>query len=877
MIRPEFFRFLQTLIADGASVEVRKIANLVLEHLDTLVPLSTARGQRIKKIVELAQANWTSISTAIQPAPQQAITQTSPFTQLKSLSVGPFRGFAKQEVFDLASQLVLIYGPNGTGKSSFCEALEFGLLGSVAEGESKRFRPLDYLKNAHTNSFTLPALIGLDSAGEDVSISANESLYRFCFVEKNRIENFSRIAAQVPAKQAELISTLFGLDAFTEFVSNFTSTMDGRYIDLEGLKSKGLMKKREALAGYQQQLMTTVPEEIQNIETEEKNLTENYRKGCKFVEMIAELKGTKEKVGTIKQLEGELQKQLPQKSKVTAASFEALKQSIEANLIELETKQGELSKYSQKVSFKQLYEAVAKIQESSSEQCPACQTPLVQVKVNPFVHADAELKKLGHLGRLQEEEKTLQSGIATSLNKLSGLNDICCSRSQESNFLSAVQIKDGKTATIDWWKSLLQDSGDGLTFLQQLEKQIKQLEGADKDIDEAANERNAKRNELDRLRKFEEEIVKLKTRWETADRNRKKAKEAIAIFDTEHAQLITEAEVEKEVVARNQTIAKAYATVVQKLSAYKDGLPAQLVANLGETVAELYNAFNRNDAENEKLASIRLPLSQNQRLEISFNKEPGKYFDALHILSEGHIRCLGLAILTAKNLKENCSLLVFDDPINAIDDDHRESIRRTLFEDAFFEEKQIVLACHGEEFFKDIQNLLPAEKARQSKTVSFLPQKGSFHICIDLNCAPRNYIVAARSHFNKNEIRDALDKSRKALESLTKDKVWRFVKRYGDGNLSIKMRSSTAPIELRNLTEQLASKIKKSEFTNQNKNSVLHPLESLLGVDGDSREWRYLNKGTHEEENRSEFDRQAVSKIIAALEEIDIALTEDKS
>jgi DNA sulfur modification protein DndD len=308
------------------------------------------------------------------------------------------------------------------------------------------------------------------------------------------------------------------------------------------------------------------------------------------------------------------------------------------------------------------------------------------------------------------------------------------------------------------------------------------------------------------------------------------------------------------------------------LNAYKNGLPAQLVADLGETVVELYNAFNRNDAEHEKLASIRLPFRQNQRLEISFKKDSDKYFNELHILSEGHIRCVGLAILTAKNLKENCPLFIFDDPVNAIDDDHRESIRKTLFEDSFFTDKQMILACHGEEFLKDIQNLLPAEQARLSKTISFLPKTGESHICVDLNCSPRNYIIAARTHFDKSEIRDALDKSRKALESLTKGKVWRYVNLFGDGNLSIKMRSATAPIQLRNLTEQLKSKIKKKDFSDPNKTCVLNPIQSLLGIDGNSREWRYLNKGTHEEANRAEFERQTVSQIVTTLEELDNAL-----
>lgn len=877
MIQSEYLRFLQTLIDDDTSDEVRKVSNLVLTHLDSLVPLSTTRGQRVKKLVELAQENWNATNANIQPAPQQATSQTCPFTQLKSISVGPFRGFAKQEDFDLASQLVLIYGPNGTGKSSFCEALGFGLLGSVAEAESKRFRQQDYLKNAHTNTFTPPALIGLDAEGNDIPISANEALYRFCFVEKNRIDSFSRIAAQAPAKQAELISTLFGLDAFTNFVGDFTSTMDARYIDLEGIKAKELAKKREVLAGHQQQLKTTIPEEIQNIETAEKELAQLYRGGCTFAEMVAELNGTEENSGRIKQIETELQKQLPPKRNLTSTDLDALKQSIENDLTELERKQDELSKVSQQISFKEVYEAVTKVQESSSEQCPACQTPLTEVNVDPFVHATAELKKLEHLGLLQEAVKTLQDGIGTSLNKLLGAINTCCSLIQENNALSEVQPTEGKTADIDWWKSLLQTSGDGSSSYKHLESQVKSIEDTDKEIDKAIAEREQKQTELDQLREHAKKIVALNTRTKTAAEAKTKADEAIANFNTENAELITEAESEKAVVAQNMIIANAYDTFVQKLNAYKNGLPAKLVADLGETVVELYNAFNRNDDENEKLANIRLPLSQNQSLEISFNRDSETFFDALHILSEGHIRCIGLAILTARNLKEDCPLLIFDDPVNAIDDDHRESIRRTLFEDLNLTGKQMVIACHGEEFFKDIQNLLPAEQARQTKTVSFLPQHGAFHVSVDLDCAPRNYIVSARAHFERNEVRDALDKSRKALESLTKDKVWRYVNRYGDGNLSIKMRSATAPIELRNLTEQLKSKIGRPAFADQNKSSVLTPLESLLGINGDSREWRYLNKGTHEEEDRAEFARETVNEIIASLESIDSALADSTS
>jgi hypothetical protein len=156
--------------------------------------------------------------------------------------------------------------------------------------------------------------------------------------------------------------------------------------------------------------------------------------------------------------------------------------------------------------------------------------------------------------------------------------------------------------------------------------------------------------------------------------------------------------------------------------------------------------------------------------------------------------------------------------------------------------------------------------------MSFLPRLGEQHIRVDFNCAPRNYILAATNHIERNEVREALSKSRQALEALTKGKVWNYVNRFGDGNLSIKLRSSSAPIELRNLTDQLRSKIHKPDFADPNKDAIYDPINSLLGINGDCREWRYLNKGTHEENDRAEFDRGTVAAIVAALVNLDEAL-----
>jgi len=873
MIRAEYLRFLQTLDAAAVPAGERKIANLVLKYLDELIPLSTAQGRRVNKMVLLAQENWNTISAEIQPALEQTTDQTVPITRLEHLSVGPFRGFSKQELFDLNSRLVLIYGPNGTGKSSFCEALEYGLLGSVAEAESKRFRnQRDYLENAHTNTFESPVLTGVDSQGQDVPVTADEVLYRFCFVEKNRIDSFSRIAAQTPARQTELISTLFGLEVFTEFVRNFTLEIDERYIDLKGKKNEELNQKRQTLAGSQQQLQT-IPDELKKLAEEENKLASRYREGITFAQMVSELNGDDENSGLIKKFETDLQQPVATKSNVTLTGLQSLKESTETDLTELNTKKQALTDASQQVSFKQLYEAVTQVKTSSPEHCPACQTPLTQVVVNPYTHAGEELENLQHLGALQEEVRELNEKIRLTLAEIAKIIATCCARLTQDNPLSTFQIPSGKAADNEWWRSLHQQIENGPTPWQYLETQVKKLEEADKAIDQLARQQTEKQEELKRLRKVAEEIVKLKTRKETADKALAKAKEAIEKFATENAQLIADVEAEKAVVTQNQAIAKAYADFVALLNTYKNSLPAKLVADLGETVVELYNAFNRTDARYEQLAAVRLPLSQNQRLEISFKNDSEKFFDALHILSEGHIRCIGLAILTAKNIKENCPLLIFDDPVNAIDDEHRRAIRETLFVDDFFGEKQIIIAIHGDEFFNSAHQLIGEEAAREAESYIFSPKVGH-HIQVNSLKRPKNYVLAAREFFDTGEYRDSLMSARRGLENLC-DQAWYHYGRHSDKSdkpISVARRAPDQPWDLRYLTESLNSKFRRSKADIPNKEKIVNSLSTVLGENAKQPPWKYLNKGTHYETDLTEFDPQTVSEIVEALEQLDTAL-----
>ena len=874
MVREEYIRFMQTLRDEGVSDNVRKVSNLILNHLDEIQPLTPHHGQRIRRIVELAQAQWAESSPEVADTVDVPDENATTAVRLTSLQVGPFRGFSRAESFDLDNSLILIYGPNGTGKSSFCEALEYGLLGNIAEADSKRYRPQDYLVNANTGMFQEPLIEAVDTNEQASPVAANEAAYRFCFVEKNRIDNFSRIAAQLPAKQTELISTLFGLDSFNEFVRNFSSEIDGRYIDLVGIQAQQLQEKGTGLAGAHQTIKVNT-EALQDLSAAEAGLANQYQEGVTFPQLLMAL-GNSENPGEIATLETELQHQAVEKSNVTLADLQAQRQYVETNQPALVVKEQTLAQSAESLSFKQLYEAVVSLGAVNQDQCPACKTPIAQTSSNPFQLAPQELGKLQYLAELQTERSQLVARISTSIQMVYQIIQVATSKidtPDQPNPLTTYLLEQGVVPDFGWWQSLYAAGENGFTAWQHLETQSQQLAQMDATIDQSQQLRAKKKGRLNYLRDIERQAIELQTRRRLLEEGLEKANQVIANFDKENEELIAAVEAEKVLVAANNEIATGYSDFVPRLERYCDILPRRLIADLGDTVTEMYNAFNRNDSPKDLLAGIQLPLQQGEQIRIAFQGDPEVFYDALHVLSEGHIRCLGLAILMAKNLRENCPILVFDDPVNAIDEDHKDAIRRTLFEDASFADKQIILTCNGEEFFKDIQNLLGAGRAAQIKSLIFLPQLDENHIRVDFNCAPRNYILAAQEHIGRLEVREALGKARQGLEALTKGKVWRYVSRHGDGNLSIKLRSANQPIELRNLTEQLKAKIAKGDFGHQDKGAILAPIERLLGPNGDSIEWRYLNKGTHEEEDRAEFDRATVTGIIEALAEIDAAIT----
>lgn len=856
--------------ARGASEDVRRFANIVLANFATVAASSLQHSQRSTVLAELARRMLPTMDPG-PPAPNPTVADGAwAWRNLRHLTVGPFRGFRNAEPFDLQKRIVMFYGPNGSGKTSLCEALEFALLGAVDEGEMKRIAADRYLSNVHERGFTTPTLIASDQENQPILVVADVDIYRFCFVEKNRIDAFSRIAAKPAGQKTELIATLFGMDRFNDFVGHFNDSMDSQLI-LLGLKQRELVAKRAALA---QDIAAVANEQatLQRLTQAENNCATSYKVGLSYAGLLAEL-GTEQMPGRLQELERAINQPTPTIYGISSAALaDAYRTADEAQVV-VDDLAAQLTGRSSQVSFKDLYTAVLGLQGIAGDHCPACDTPLQgenHVFHDPYTKATAGLAALKELGELQACHTTALSHrdtaslavsvqLATFAQRVGAKID---SPTSLQRYLANPQVDQRRA----WWKDAYQPDSSGMSLAQQAVDWAAILEEGDTVARQAIANRQLLIQERDRLNQARLNVA-------TMAANRKQTVEAIAAarariaaFDAANSTLIQAALREAQDIARDSRIKTTYDQFLGYLRRYRSELPGTLMAGLNTLAMELYNDFNHNDLDADKLAALHLPVTGDGRIELAFRGAPTVRVDALYILSEGHVRCLGLAILLAKGLSIHAPVIIFDDAVNAIDHEHREGIRETIFQSERFASTQIIVTCHSNEFIKDIQNHVPID---QWLAYSFRRHDGNYHPRVQGNVTTQNYLANARAAVNQGDDRSALGASRQALEMLAA-KVWTWMGRCDQGMLTLKIAGAGAEPALRNLCESLRAKLRgATTFTHDDKAAVIEALDVILGIPEQSLVWLYLNKGTHEEANRDDFDSRVVESVVLTLKSLD--------
>jgi DNA repair exonuclease SbcCD ATPase subunit len=534
-----------------------------------------------------------------------------------------------------------------------------------------------------------------------------------------------------------------------------------------------------------------------------------------------------------------------------------------------------LNRYKDQLSLRDLYAAILRNRERFGNECPACASELYRdrrlvVPVDPYGNAEEKLKHfdaaLRTEGRIKEIREILNLGWRELLSAIAKLPASAAAvgfaKAPEVGLFSA-EASDAKDA--EGIESFLRALPAKREFLQSLKDATTTHNGT---VEQSRAAIKKIEDDSLAITKDLEEIVAISTIVAANAKSEKEATQAIEKFNQENKDLIREAEAEKPRVERSWSYSIAYDSLREKLLAYNAGLPLALAADLNEKTLKFYNEINKNDHPSDRLKSLRLPTAVGEKIEIEF--ENGDRCDALQVLSEGHIRCLGLAILLAKITRDGLPFLIFDDVVNSIDDEHRGAIIDLILNPDEVGKRQLIVTTHGEDFVKRLENAVPMKKYKETVTrIDFLVPFAAKKITVKLD-SPRHYLTVAARSCEEGRMHDSLGYVRKAFEEEL-NRLWKKIasKRLS-AQLSVGMRGPGEP-DLKSLATGLLQFLSKKDVV-VFQEAVPHLGEMLGYGEKHEVEWNYLNKGAHEEDRAEEFDAAVVRRMLETVIKLDEAI-----
>ena len=878
-IKSQFNQFIKTLKVDELTSYEIKLINLISDHFDSIASVGTAAGKRALLLNDLINQNRDKINTRLPKIEDSKNENANDIARINSIEIENFRGFASKEAFNLDKPKILVYGPNGSGKTSFCEALEYSLLGYLSEADAKRIDVKHYITNLHTGKSSQPIIKGTNSKGEIIEINANPDSYYFCLIEKNRIIDFARYSSKTQGQQENLLATLFGLDDFYSFINGFTDNISGK-IPVESLKQKQLDTKTQEIAGQKQNIQSST-QKITELEKQKQTISENSKLHKMFDELDLYINGSPEIKGRITLIYEELQK--PKGKIYTHSSvielFESIS-NIEKILSIFEVNNTKFEQEKEKINFVELFRLVQNFEDTLSDKCPVCETPVEQAKINPYKNAKAKLNELEGIAKIQQYRDNAWSNLVSEVYNFTIDFEGRKKSADELKIEIAVNIPEQlknfqkeKSEQESYVKDLKVFFGNiklHKSSLLALEQKISVTNSDSNKHIETQKQLQAERSTLSAIKT---QIDQLKANIKSHQEIIKTADKAIKDFDATNKTLIEEIQKERLLIDDNKKFVEAYSTLLQKLNQYKRELPLSLVSNLNDLTKEFYNFINQGDSKFELIENIVLPSNAGDRIKVAFQDNPEIELDAMHILSEGHTRCLGLSILLAKVVYDKLPFIVFDDIVNAIDHDHRGNIRELLFDNPIINKKQIIITSHSEEYIKDIENKHFTKNGFESERILYAFLKPTSKT-VRKKETTKHYLNKASAHIEENSYRDCLMECRRALENLS-NALWNKASKKYTFQISYKVRTPNAHPDLMGTVNSLKKELtalKVTDFDNS-----LKILAWLAGLETTNNQiWNYLNKGTHEESDRDDFDSKIVQEVLENLIQLETELHQKK-
>ncbi|CAB3670078.1 AAA family ATPase [Achromobacter aegrifaciens] len=630
---------------------------------------------------------------------------------LDYLRVKSFRGFGEigpddTGTFIRFSKLKnIFYAPNGGGKSSLCEALEIGTTGDIKEAARRKTKVTQYIARGETKPKLM--LMGTDRLQVKRSIS-----WSGCFIDRNRLQEFSLLGSKdTGSAERDVLATLFGLEELQEVIS--------RFVRPESFSLKAFV--RADRAGALDLLERTRVSLSQLRRKHRADLQKSISESCRLLGLrpnqdfdvrrkVLRLRDTIEMhirgAERLRASRAPLAIPLKQVKRICAVAQRLLhrRANIEAAFLQRASD----------VDYRAFFEALEAIEHLQvGETCPACLTPLDQVVVRPFERARLQIKALCALESLKQSKLRNDARIVLWASKvatgISGVKNnehadvpctlnMCALDEVLAKFHATTDRSEVAPAVLDSFLDLCARSAD------QMEVYLIACERKRREVGHAAAQAARLDARVMQLKEIDESLKLQFDGKKIAEREFKVANDQMADLVKQKVALLNDAVDNSRFNQLLEDLETEYRTLYRNLLDYKLELEKARIIGIEAKAAEYYRAINNHDDDHEQITSLRFER-QAESYRIKITNLDGSSLDAFAVLSEGHLRTLGLSILLAMAEKNNFPLIVFDDVVNAIDTDHRSNIIDLFFSDAYLRRIQMVVTTHDRLFWERFCNI----------------------------------------------------------------------------------------------------------------------------------------------------------------------------
>jgi DNA repair exonuclease SbcCD ATPase subunit len=655
--------------------------------------------------------------------------------KLKNIKIKGFRGFNKEQSVNLDAQVVLIYGLNGSGKSSVTEALEWLFFGDISR---RRLSPCrseyqyeEYLRNLFYNGTENP-YVEVEGAINDRQyvirkelVTAKDVKY---FINNTEVadfgslplnlESYSRpmlaqteIAALVNTEQKdrwEQLSYILGQEDLTKLREHLIELRNAK----KDVKYKETEKEFDGLLVdlRKNEETSVVSNSLERLDTKEIVNFIATLIAPEEIEVINRNYGDAIKTKLNRLIGSDIARRVIELKVGDISTLETYFGEVKRSFVELEMHCVELTK--EKVDL-EIVEFLKKGKTlAKPPECPFClQRTLTEDRINE-IDKDISLADKASEKKMQCEALIKLIGDKISTYQVTEALKQMLPSTHELKIvaqkLSDLKL-DVELTTVQKYEKEIEEFLDvnGAHLSTHLMTHTKVLESFYFHNDESIT---PKQSEEALTENFDGVTTKLRillSKWDSI------RDEVIKPFGPGSGSVQEEIErwlligklhsfIDRENAFLRRRKALAQLDEIQrKLESFEKKEVENLLAIHSEEIKDYYNKIN----PNEKMLFRRIEVKKGIRRQARLIADAyGKEINPVTIFSEAHTNCLSLSIYFPQRVDRNPTwqVLVLDDPVQSMDICHASSLIGILAEKKL--KKQIIVLTHAKSFAEDFIN-----------------------------------------------------------------------------------------------------------------------------------------------------------------------------